>query len=285
VGGSWCPVTFGRTESGDGRTHGLTVIEVVVAVTLLSIVAAAVCAVFAAQRRFYDWQVQVASARDAARVAVEVLSGELRPLSPGAGDLYAVAADSVSLRSITGIGVICGVEAGTVGISLVTGVFTDAATDSALVFVGQRATGTAGWVTARIRKVRSGGAILCPNGEPSDVRLDLDPNPTEADVGSFVRGFRPYTYKLYSASDGRWWLGQRLRAGRIQPITGPFAAPERGGLRIEARDSTGLPARSPNAVVEILISVKVESARRVRVRGGAVVFTDTLSSRVYLRNS
>jgi prepilin-type N-terminal cleavage/methylation domain-containing protein len=262
--------------------HGFALSEVLVVLALFSLVAAAIHAVLSAQQRFYAQQAQVAGTRDAARIAVDVLSGELRAASPSRGDLYAVANDSVSLRSTTGIGTICSVDGSTVHLLSITGFFGDSRADSALLFVEGDA---AGWSAAHIQSSRSAASGTCPDGRSPDIRLALDRELEGVAIGSPVQAFRPYTYRLYLGSDGRWWLGQRLRSGRLQPITGPFAAPGAGGLRLTYRDSLGAPVLSPGSVVEVQLSVAAQSSLRFRRSGWTGYFTDTLSVRVYLRNS
>jgi len=266
---------------------GHTVIEVALGLIVITIVLASVSVVLISQHRFYALNAQLASTRDAARIAVEVLTGELRAASPAAGDLYAIARDSVALRSSTGIGVICGVSGSTIELWRWMGSFADSGNDSALVFVeNDPATSLDdAWVAASVRNVRSGGGSACPGGRPSSDRLVLDREVTGAVVGSLVRAFRPYVYKLYAGGDGRWWLGQRLRYGRIQPITGPFAHPTEGGLRLEFIDRGGDRTLDPTRVVEVRVSIKAQSARRVPGFDGAYFLTDSLSAAVYLRNS
>jgi len=254
---------------------------------LFSIVIVSVHLALISQHRFYALNAQLASTRDAARIAAEVLTGELRGVSPVAGDLYAVSADSVALRSNRGIGIICGVSGTTIDIWRLTGTFDGASLDSIAVFLENESDSSIDdtWVTAAVQRVRSGGTGNCPNGRPPDVRVDLDRVPAGFVVGSPVRAFKPYVYRLYLAGDGRWWLGQRPRYGRIQPVVGPFASPGEGGLTLEFLGNGGTPTADPARVVEVLISVRSQSASPLPWSGGTGFQSEILKTAVYLRNS
>jgi len=277
----------GESSRGARDSSGHTVLEVALVLALFSVVLVSVHLALISQHRFYALNAQLANTRDAARIAAEVLTGELRGASPAAGDLYAVSADSVALRSTRGIGVICGASGNTIDVWRLTGTLGDSGSDSVLIFLENSPDSSFddAWTAAAVQRVRSGGAGSCPNGRPPEVRLDLDRPVTGFVVGSPVRAFRPYVYRLYLAGDGRWWLGQRLRYGRIQPVVGPFAAPGEGGLILDFLGSGGVPTADPAQVVEVLISIRSQSASPLPWVGGAGFLTDSLQTAVYLRNS
>jgi hypothetical protein len=263
---------------------GHTLVEVVLALLLLSVVSASAYAVLRSQRRFYAAQLEIAAARDVARIAVEILSGELRPASPLAGDLYAIAPDSLALRSFTGLGVVCDISGDVIGLRRVTGAFGDAKADSVLVYL-ERGFDTAqddGWAATATQRVGAAAGGRCPDGRVPDVELVVERVIEGATVGSAVRGFRPYVYRLYEGRDGRWWLGQRLREGRFQPVVGPFA---RGGLRFEPLTAAGRPTLDPRRVVQVRISVIARSYHRLPGRDAPEFFEDSLSTIVFLRNA
>jgi hypothetical protein len=263
-------------------TSGVGLVEVSVVLLLVSLLTASAFAVLASQRRFYAGQLQIAATRDAARVALAVLSVELRAASPAAGDLYGIAADSVALRSYTGFGTTCGVDGDEIALRRIAGTFTDSPNDSVLVYLGPRA---ASWGRAAVAAARRATGGRCPDGRRPDVVVRVVGPVDAAPVGAPVRLFRPYVYRLYRAADGRWWLGQKLRGGRFQPVAGPFADPAAGGLRFEFRDGVGDLTTDARAVVQVRASVVVQSQRRIPVRGGSRILHDSLSAVVMLRNS
>jgi hypothetical protein len=238
--------------------------------------------VLSSQRRFYAAQLQIAATRDVARVALTVLSVELRTASPLAGDLYAIAADSVALRSYTGFGVVCRIDGDRIALRRIAGTFPGAPNDSILVYLGPRVTP---WARAAVAGARQASGGRCPDGGPPDVQLRVAGGVDAAMAGAPVRGFRAYVYRLYRGGDGRWWLGQKRRGGRLQPLAGPFAAPAVGGLRLEFLDETGRPATDAGATVQVRVSVVAQSQRRIPVRGGSRFFHSSLSTVVLLRNS
>jgi hypothetical protein len=213
------------------------------------------------------------------------LTAELRGVSAAGGGLYGLSSDSLAMRSTTGLGIVCGISGRTLVLRRVSGVFGDLQTDSVLLFVEHEAdnAGDDELVVARIETSRAADSPICPDGAPPDLALSLDREIEGARVGSPVRSFRPYIYKLYLGGDGRWWLGQRLRNGRMQPVTGPFAPPAQHGLRIEYTTRSGADALDPAEVALVRISVKAQGRLRYPWRGTNSVFTDTVTTAVWLR--
>ncbi len=166
------------------------------------------------------------------------------------------------------------------------GAFGDGRADSLLVFL-EFDPGSAlddRWRAFAVRETIGGGAGRCPDGRPPDLTLVLSGVLSGAVPGAPVRGFRPYVYRLYQASDGYWWLGQRLRGGPHQPLTGPFDSPAAGGLRLEYFTDEGRRAESPARVHRVSISVTPRGRRSIPRRGGPRVVMDTMSTVVHLRN-
>ena len=277
----------GGPGTGASSPGGHSYIEVALALAVAAVVLASVAAVVLAQHRYYAAHAQRAATRDAARTAVEVLGAELRALSPAAGDLYAISPDSVALRSSTGLGTVCTVSGNHIGLRRVTGSFADSHADSVLIF-RDGDPGTAlddSWAALGSRWVEGGGAGRCPDGRLPELELTVGGSLAGVAVGAPVRGFRAYVYKLYLGQDKRWWLGQRLRRGRVQPLAGPFAPPDSGGLRFEYLSRIGIPTQDPREVVQVRVSVKAQSASPLPGASGAGWLHDSLSVSVYLRNS
>lgn len=273
--------------AGGSSSGGHSYIEVALALSVAAVVMACVAAVLLGQHRYYAAHAQRAATRDAARIAAEVLGAELRALSPAAGDLYAISPDSVALRSSTGLAVVCTVSGNHIGLRWVTGSFADSHADSVLIF-RDGDPGTAlddSWAALSSRRAGSGGAGRCPDGRSPEVELLVDGSLAGVVVGAPVRGFRAYVYKLYLGRDGRWWLGQRLRQGRVQPMVGPFAPPDSGGVRLEYLSRLGIPTQDPREVVQVRVSLKAQSVSPLPGASGARWLHDSLSVSVHLRNS
>lgn len=270
----------------NGEHPGYSVAELLAVIVLFSIVMASIGAVLVSQRRFYTTHTRIVDTQDAVRIAAEVLSGELRQIDPGDGDLYAMAPDSVAFRALQGFGVLCTVADDRASLGSVSGTFGDGPRDSALVFVeGSEDTRSDDrWVPVGIRRVGAGGAA-CPGGSVADLTLTLERPLSGTLAGAPVRAFRPYVYRLYSGADGRWWLGRRLRKGRLQPIAGPFNDPRAGGLRFEFLTADGARASAPGQVSQVRIRIEGQSADRIPLPSGVDFYTDTLSTVVFLRNA
>jgi hypothetical protein len=266
---------------------GFSLVEMTAVLLISSLVVASVLGVLISQWRFHSAQMEIAETNDAARVALEVLATELRQVSPRLGDLYAIARDSVALRSTTGHGVVCAVGGGRVGLRLISGTFGEGRADSVLIFVEGRIESAVddGWQSFAIQSVRRTGTGDCPDGREPDLYLGIADDLAGVALGAPVRGFRPYVYRLYLSSDGNWWLGQRLLGGRIQPVTGPFQNPDDGGLSLDYLGRDGAPAWRPGEVVQVVISIRTRSLRPIARAEGPGFFVDSLTTVVYVRNS
>jgi hypothetical protein len=265
--------------------RGLTAVEVIVVLALFSLLLVSVTGLLISQQRYYMRNADVASTRSAARLAAELLASELRGLNVAGGDLYGFAADSLAIRSTTGIGIVCGFSGRTLAVRRISGVFGDLPTDSARLFV-EHATGLARddeWLVASIEASRAATLPVCPDGAPPDRSLVLDRDLEGISVGSPLRSFRPYVYRLYVGGDGDWWLGQRLRHGRLQPVTGPLAPPGDGGLRLTFADESGVSTADPAAVARVAISVTARGRVRYPWRGVRTVFKDSVTTVVWVR--
>lgn len=269
------------------RSHrrGLTAIEVLVVLSLFAFVLASAGAILISQQRFYSRNADVAATRSAASAAAELLTAELRGISAAGGGLYSFAPDSLAIRSTTGVGIVCGVSGRTLAVRRVSGAFGELPTDSVLLFVEHEA--DTAWdderVVARIIASRQAAAPMCPDGAPADAALSLDREIEGVGVGSPIRSFRPYVYRLYVGGDGRWWLGQRLRNGRIQPVTGPFAPAAEQGLHMEFATGSDAAASEPADVALVRLSIKTQGRLRYPWRGTQSVFIDTVRTAVWLR--
>lgn len=261
--------------------RGHLAIEAAIALTLTGIVLASAYEVLRTQRRYYADHVRRLERWEALNSAAEILAAELRGLSPRAGDLYALARDSVALRAFVGFGVVCAVESDGAGwlVAGAFGTFETRARDSLLVFVEgevERADDD-GWKAVHPSGVARADGARCADGRGAALRVrPAEPVPGVR-AGAPIHAFRPYVYRLYRDGSGRWWLGQRLRGGTIQPALGPLRSPEAGGLALEAFDTAGAPAGRPEAAVLVRISLAAGPA--------ATSVAESLSAAAFLRNA
>src|SRR5258706_14234683 len=87
--------------------RGLTLVELLVALVLLSIVSAALYRVLVSNQRIYDAQTQRIDMQQNIRAAAQILPSDLRELDASEGDISAASATSVTFRAMRWIGIMC----------------------------------------------------------------------------------------------------------------------------------------------------------------------------------
>jgi hypothetical protein len=116
--------------------------------------------------------------------------------------------------------------------------------------------------------------------------------------GMPVRFVRRGRYSLYRAADGDWFLGYRRcnalgpsSCGSIQPLSGPYRPYSRDesatGLLFRYFDRSGdrlRPATSPLLLRRIDITAKSESRQRIRDENRTLVFGDSATISIAVRN-
>jgi prepilin-type N-terminal cleavage/methylation domain-containing protein len=265
------------------RSHGFTLIEVLVAMTLTGIVVAGTLRALTAQRKFYARQTRILEARHAMRASATILVSELREVSAADGDLYAIASDSVAFRSTVGFGIVCDINGtnGTLSVTLSSGHFVLDAGDSVLVFV-ENGPGDADdtWRALAVNNISTTGPS-CVSGAAADRVVNAVGNYAGIWIGSPLRLFRPYVFGLFEM-DGRWWLGRKNRASGTGyvPVAGPVAPPVDGGLQLTYYGQDGAATSNPALVNRVTISVKAPTYRSLTDPAYRL-----LSTSAYLRNN
>ncbi len=248
--------------------RGYTLVELLVALTLLAVLLAGLTGVLARQWRMYASLDARHAARVQLRAGADAMRASLRPLSARADSL--VASDVVALtdtlidvRSTLGASVVCGMpDARTVDLPPLSldpptlSWWTSPPQSGDLMLVHDAPTDS--WSSATIESVGSsvGACGASPLLRPSDagrarlrVRITA-PLAAGAAVGSPVRLLRRVRWQHYRASDGRWYLGQREWDGSawsgVQPVAGPLRGPgSPAGLSVGGRDSAGAASGGP----------------------------------------
>jgi hypothetical protein len=89
--------------------------------------------------------------------------------------------------------------------------------------------------------------------------------PATVGAGAPVRVVRRRRYTLYRGGDGAWWLGMREwdadGAPAVQPLAGPFASIDSGGLRATVRDAAGAVV-APDAAGAAEVEVRLVAVGR-----------------------
>ncbi|HUF13888.1 MAG TPA: prepilin-type N-terminal cleavage/methylation domain-containing protein [Longimicrobiales bacterium] len=261
-------MTDRRGAAARRERAGFTLIELVMAVVLSAMILGAVFQLVFAQNRMYGHQQGLADARQTLRAAGSLLAWELRHLSAAGGDIYAIGADSVSVRSFDGAGVVCRkrVTDGKYGLYSTTGDI--AAGDSALVYlILSNRTADDVWRTVSIQQVNTAAGFLMntacaiwpgPLSIEMAVELGISANADTAGmrVGAPLRTFHRRTYRMIQRND-KWWLGVRQGDGSYQLLTGPLQAGD--GLELRYMDAAGASTTVPANVRAVEFVLRSES--------------------------
>jgi len=274
---------------------GVTLAELLVAISLTGIVLALVSALAFRQQRFYAGAFARLALAGELRETAALLPVELRGIATSAGDIRGGEARDTSLefRATIASAIVCDVIGGRVvlpppapaGTTFAALLATPQANDTAWVLMTVDTTEV--WQPRRITAVTSMSGGSCTGGAPPvsggsltspRVALGLDTLDPTIRAGVPLRITRPERYSVYRASDGAWYLGQRdwnpttMRFNTIQPVTGAFLAPASGGLRFRYADSSGadLPSGTMNtrSIALITIALRAETRRAVEALNG-----------------
>jgi hypothetical protein len=227
---------------------------------------------------------------ETARGASAVLAWDIRHATMANDSVVSFASDSITLRSVQGVGVICAINAAQLkyGIWKTGGSIEATLADTAMIY----RIATAAWKRVKIDSMTptpaSYGVGTCAwsTGQVPDLaiklKVDAAPDTVGIRVGSSVRAYRFVTYKAYQES-GRWWLGRREnRDGAFQKITGPLIGSN--GLSFTYHDSTGAATTDPVLLRTVKFVVRTQSYRTYRDRIGDNLYRyDSISTAVAVR--
>jgi len=251
------------------RRAGSSLVELLVALGLASVLLAAATGSMLRQQRSARWVGAFGAAESQAGHVLRLLPDELGLLDAAAGDVVAGQASdtTLELRAIVASAVAC--DSATNSVTLAPdaaampplgGVARAIAAGDSLWFLD-----SLGW-RARAVVAASRTTIGCTRPfAPSAVttRLVLDAS-MDAGGGTPLRITRHERWLFYRASDGRWYLGFRdwnaagARFNATQPVAGPFIKSLRSGER------TGF--RFYDAAGSTIVPVGTNEGRIARVR-------------------
>lgn len=245
-----------RPRDLDAATRGVALAEALVALTLAGVLLAAVTVALVGVGRLVAAQTGIATAAETQRLTRHVLVSELAPLLPPEAQ---AAGDSLSLRAMRGLGVVCGTTSDGGLVRYEGHRAPDPAKDSVVVIGAAES----------VLRLRSAAAVghACPGADPpSGYRVDVG---VPLLSGSLLLFFERGQYFL---ADGAFRY-RRGAAGR-QPLTdtnvvdgksGFLTRPVGGRLppvRVSARVSTLLrePSQDPGAAEESNIDVWLQAS-------------------------
>ena len=265
--------------------HGFTIMELMISMMIGLTVLGAVYKLMITQTGGYGKQRELADVRETARSGSTLLSRDLRHAASGGSAVVAMSPNSITLRSVRGVGIVCAKHPNLPRYALArtAGKFEAGADDSAMVFQIGRET----WRRVKVSAVGTPAAMGVPacawsGGQVPDVVIEIPVTTTAIKVGAPLRTFRRVQYTQYSL-DGRWWLGRKVGAAtEFEQLTGPLRAA--GGLAFSYFDTLGAPTANPGAVGMVAFTVNAESYKKARLNSGEYAFQrDSLTTKVLLR--
>jgi prepilin-type N-terminal cleavage/methylation domain-containing protein len=312
----------GGTRAASARVAGFTLVELVIALVLASLVASATVTLMLRQQRFYNSTSELIQTRQQIRQTAAMLPSDLRGIASGGGDIYAMTDSSLEFRSVFGSSIVCvntGGRLSTVprvlasGSAMTNWARLPAVGDSVAVYNDGNSMGVADdvWTRHEITVVSPPITGNVANGCPvasnlvqlsdltaSNPSYQLTLSPVAAATirpGAAMRFFRRVRHSLYKGPDGRSYLGfydclktRTPACNPMQPIAGPFrpyATNGTSGLEFAYYDSTGAVTTNRTLVARISLVVRGEADALLNLTGaGASAFRDSLRIEVGLRN-
>lgn len=269
--------------------RGFTIIELLISMMLGLLVLGAVYQLMITQSGGYGKQRELADVRETTRSAATLLSWDLRHAAAGGSGIVAMTPNSITLRSVRGVGVICAKHPTLPRYALwrTAGRIESAPEDSALILQ----IGRDRWQRSNVVSVGTPAAMgiaTCawPGAPAPDLVVQLAVN-SKSDtinirVGAPIRTYKRVEYSQY-VLDGRWWLGRKVGASAsYEQLTGPLLPST--GLRFAYFDTLGAATATPAAVGTVAFTLSAESYKKVRKSTGAFAYQhDSLSTKVLLR--
>lgn len=219
------------------RRRGLSLVELLVAMTLLGFVGMAILRTFTSQARLADLQTKRVSARAVSRAPVNLLMSEARMVETANG-VVAASASSVTLRVPVVMGLVCGTSGTATVLSLMP---VDSAVNASAAISGhafRQASGVYVYTETPVT-VTTGGAATCAAESITTLTLDggrtvlVTPQMPAAPVGTvaFLYQRVRYDFAPSTAFSGRLGLWRTLEtSGATEELAAPFAATSRFGF-------------------------------------------------------
>ena len=226
-----------------------------------------------------------------------ILPAEIRALDAVDGDIKAMAANSLTIRAMRQLGIICtapvlgGALAGlsiVVRSPLYSSQRAFQANDSIFVFYeGDVSTrNDDGWVPGQVTAVLAQNCADGTAGVKLTSTLTIAAPKTNSagniPLGSPVWGFEPVTYATALAADGRYYLNLTTPSGTA-PVIGPL--PDGQGVTFTYYDANGAITAVPANVRQIGLAIREQSLTRIRKGSTTGYAVDSLSTRITLRNN
>jgi prepilin-type N-terminal cleavage/methylation domain-containing protein len=269
--------------------RGFTIIEVLVALVVGLLVLTSVVRLLIVQGQSYRKQREIVDVRETAREASALLAWDLRQSAMGGSPLSSINANSISMRSPRGVGIVCAKHPTLprYGLWKTGGNILAGLDDSAVVYQVVRDKWQAVKITA-VGTPAAMGVTACawPGARPPDLVVEV-PAVSKTDtsyikVGAPFRSFRRVQYAEFQLNS-RWWLGRKIGAApSYEQLTGPLVAPA-SGLAFAYYDTLGAVTTNPAAVGAVAFTLRTESFKQTYIGSAFAYQHDSLTSKVVLR--
>lgn len=213
--------------------HGLSLVEILVAMTIMGFVGVSMLRTFTSQARLADLQVKRVAARAVSRSTVNLFMSEARMVETGSG-VIAASASSVTLRVPYAMGLVCGASGGSTAVSLMP---VDSVTLATAAISGHAWRQTSGVYayTEGVTTMVSGGSAVCTAASITTVTggqaVLLTPAlNVAATAGTPVFVYQRVRYDFAASSfiPGRTGLWRTLLStGATEELSAPFDATSR----------------------------------------------------------
>jgi prepilin-type N-terminal cleavage/methylation domain-containing protein len=264
--------------------RGFTLTELLVVTVLGALVVAASLQILVTNQRTYTAQSAQIRGQQNTRAALDILTAEIREISPLGGDLITMGSTAMEVRVMRKLGVGCDVDyGGTPSVRAIRVGDVFAKGDSVFVFADNdediRSDDT--WITAIVTSVDT--TELCGTIPAMEIDFAGQAAAFAADSvrsGAPVRSFVHYTYGLYTMADGQTYLAREGRDGNpAVPIVGPLKPS--GGLEFVYLDAEGNKTTVSTDVRQVAVKLRTHSG--VLNSLGEIV-SDSISAWIYTRN-
>jgi prepilin-type N-terminal cleavage/methylation domain-containing protein len=297
---------------------GLTLPELLVAITLLAIVGTGLTRVMVKQQQAYKDSNASAGAKRELRLGASVLPSELRSVSSSGGDILSMSESELAMRAYTGSSIICARNAtdeiwlppaNLARHKLTSFITRPDIGDTVFLYNENLLMGSEDdlWEMRTIvdKNMDSGAcagppytdAALDPPGAKPRYWYRLNAAlPDSVKVGAVVRFTRPVRYKIYQESSGAWFLGiQEFSSGAWaapSPLAGPYRPFLAGdanpsGLQFRFYDSLGVRVTNmanKTRVARVDVFLRTHSGIAATTERAGRPLTDSVLMRVAIRN-
>jgi len=263
------------------RSHGLTLVEVLVALTLTGLVSTIALGVLRMSIVGHRRVAGYVESSYVLRTGVNVIRSQLLELDagdPSGSDILDMGRGFVEYRRMVGLLFLC-VEADTLTGRL--SVFRDdtlrfgdvglvptpVRDEIVVLSTGDRSTlSDDRWFRLRLADVA--GSYECPGGEPSLTFTTPDVPAGPLHPGAPLRVIQRFRLRVYADAVGDWWIGSQQSSTRggwsaIQPVVGPLVV---SGLELTYYDRSGASTSNPAEVALIGVNIFVGGRARNNVR-------------------